>query len=255
MVHLSAAAWFPALIGIAVATHKARKLTYAALFSASFGICALLWRLINIGHFAQRFFLTYFQMTSTYPVTVLGWLQSRWDSLVNTMVPLGLFLFHRNSLETTADLRTVSAADPILLSLLERAAVRCRSRVLHALPITRGVDWAQARTSMVLALFATGASQTGRCYSAESRFFSCCCRRLLRTVCSCRSNLRSATSCRSSRWLAERLFSPFIRTLSALSENVRWRLFQIPHEFEPGKHLQRVVGDIDFPPIEALAFG
>ncbi len=62
----------------------------------------LLWGYINRGHFAQDYFLSYFTMTAGNPLTAANWVHSRVDSLLNTLLPLNLFLFHRNSVETTS---------------------------------------------------------------------------------------------------------------------------------------------------------
>jgi hypothetical protein len=62
----------------------------------------LLWRYLNRGHFVQDYFLSYLTMTAGAPLTPANWLHSRIDSALNTLLPLNLFLFHRNSSEITS---------------------------------------------------------------------------------------------------------------------------------------------------------
>lgn len=55
----------------------------------------LLWWIINIGHFKQTYFLSYFTMADGQPVdSVLVWVKERAISVANTIVPFYLFLLH-----------------------------------------------------------------------------------------------------------------------------------------------------------------
>ena len=42
---------------------------------------------------------------------------------------------------------------------------------------------------------------------------------------------------------------------AVFGEQVNWYFAQIPNDAKPGEDFQRVVGDVDFPPEEALARG
>lgn len=99
--HPSALMMFPALVGISFLSRKPLRLRSwvprIAAMCLGAAVWPLLWGYINRGHFAQGFFLSYFTMTAG-----TSWLHSRLDSLLNTLVPLNLFLFHRNSVETTS---------------------------------------------------------------------------------------------------------------------------------------------------------
>lgn len=106
LFHPSALLWTPALVTMAPLSSAAfagsgaktifTKLYRWSVAAASLGIglsvWLLLWKFVNRAHFAQSGFLAYF----TQPSGIATWLQSRYDSLANTLVPLNLFLFHRN---------------------------------------------------------------------------------------------------------------------------------------------------------------
>ncbi len=55
-----------------------------------------LWRLVNRHHFDQGGFLSYVSQADQMIPNAGNWVKSRLDSLLNTIVPLNLFLFHRN---------------------------------------------------------------------------------------------------------------------------------------------------------------
>lgn len=105
LVHPSALISVPALIGIIVLRKRKNSAPYAwvdGAFAMALGIGAwlVLWRLVNQGHYAQDTFLTYFKLTGGLkPPTAANWLRSRVDSVLNTLVPLNLIVFHRWSLE------------------------------------------------------------------------------------------------------------------------------------------------------------
>src|SRR5216684_383387 len=44
-----------------------------------------------------------------------------------------------------------------------------------------------------------------------------------------------------------------LRRESVLGQQMRGDFAQVPNDAEPGENLQRVVGDVDLPPVEALA--
>jgi hypothetical protein len=105
LVHPSALLSAPALIGIAIlhAPKKAKRYGWIeAVFALALGIGAwlVLWRLINQGHYAQDTFMSYFKLTAGLkPPTVANWFRSRIASMLNTLVPMNLIVFHRRSLE------------------------------------------------------------------------------------------------------------------------------------------------------------
>ncbi len=67
---------------------------FAALFSG-LAIWLLAWRLINRHHFAQSGFVFFYLQADRQVATLGNWLQDRLNSLLNTLLPLNLFLFHR----------------------------------------------------------------------------------------------------------------------------------------------------------------
>lgn len=67
----------------------------AASICAGLALWLGLWRFINRRHFDQGGFLNYFFQADRQIATLANWLQVRLDSLLNTLVPLNLFLFHR----------------------------------------------------------------------------------------------------------------------------------------------------------------
>ncbi len=108
LVHPSALVWFPCLLSLAIlcaapvgerTTSVSRKIYLWGLrvfsISLGLGVWVVFWRLINGSHFSQGFFSTYFLMADNRTLTVGNWIHSRFDSLVNTLVPLNLFIFHR----------------------------------------------------------------------------------------------------------------------------------------------------------------
>ena len=105
LVHPSALVSIPAFIGIVILRKRRNSEPYAwvdGLFMLGLGVAAwlALWRVVNQGHYAQDTFLTYFKLTGGLnPPTAMNWLRSRVDSVLDTLVPLNLILFHRRSLE------------------------------------------------------------------------------------------------------------------------------------------------------------
>ncbi len=104
LVHPSALICLPALIGIIILQKRKPSVPYSwirEIFPMSLGVgfWLVLWRVINERHYAQDYFFEYFKMTAGAPPTVANWFRSRADSLLNTLVPLNLILFHRQSLE------------------------------------------------------------------------------------------------------------------------------------------------------------
>lgn len=115
LAHPSTLLWFPALAAIAFVASKPRFFSSWPLrvlsMALGVGLWVLFWLGINREHFAQNYFLSYFSMTATYTPTPAHWLQSRLESLLNTLIPLNLFLFHRDSPEITS----VYASSPPLI--------------------------------------------------------------------------------------------------------------------------------------------
>ncbi|MBV9763482.1 MAG: hypothetical protein JOZ48_01445 [Acidobacteriaceae bacterium] len=106
LVHPSALLWLPALAAMAFLFGSPSTLWISArrIATLSLGtfVWILLWLLLNRGSFAQNYFLSYVTMTASTKLTLSNWLHSRMDSALNTLIPMNLFLFHRDSLETTS---------------------------------------------------------------------------------------------------------------------------------------------------------
>lgn len=106
LAHPSALLWVPAVAAVGILSGNRRSLAMAAWQMAALalgtGTWVLFWRYINRGHFAQDYFLSYFTMCAGAPLTLANWLRSRMDSALNTLLPLNLFVFHRNSNEITS---------------------------------------------------------------------------------------------------------------------------------------------------------
>lgn len=115
LAHPSALLWLPALASLAFLARTPRSIAKVLPSIASLvigtAVWVLLWRFLNRGHFAQDYFLTYLKMTAGAPPTPWNWLHSRIDSALNTLLPLNLFLLHRNSPETTS----LYASSPLLI--------------------------------------------------------------------------------------------------------------------------------------------
>jgi hypothetical protein len=147
LVHPSALMSVPALAGIIILQKRVIRM---ATMAAGIAAWLLFWRYLNRGHYAQDFFLEYFRMTAGGPATLIAWLQSRFKSVVNTLVPLYLFFFDPRRTET----RSAYSPSPPL--------IRCFFQYWNTLP------------------FGAGASATGRCCSGASRRCACCSSQLSR---------------------------------------------------------------------------
>lgn len=62
---------------------------------AGLAVWILAWRLINRHHFHQGGFVFFYLQADRRMVTTANWLLDRLDSILNTLLPLNLFLFHR----------------------------------------------------------------------------------------------------------------------------------------------------------------
>lgn len=109
LFHPSALLSTPTLLGLIllqgssrnfVAAIMSRKIfTWIRRFAVIF--CGLafwisIWRLINRKHFHQAGFILFYRQADRQIPTLGNWLLDRLNSLLNTTVPLNLFLFHRN---------------------------------------------------------------------------------------------------------------------------------------------------------------
>jgi hypothetical protein len=104
LVHPSALIMIPALVGIIVLHRRSNQERWGWVratlaMGAGVAMWLVLWRVVNGIHYAQAGFFSYFKLTAGAPPTVANWFRSRLDSLLNTLVPLNLILFHRQSLE------------------------------------------------------------------------------------------------------------------------------------------------------------
>lgn len=136
LVHPSALMSVPALLGILLLLPRRnpRRFAWRAPMAALFiglGFWLVLWRLVNSGHYAQCYFLTYLAMIPHMgphaPHTVAGWLDSRVTSALNTLVPLNLILFHRYSL----DIQSIYAFSPPVIQFF--------SQYWNTLPFASGI--------------------------------------------------------------------------------------------------------------------
>jgi hypothetical protein len=67
----------------------------AAMVFFGLGIWIIAWRMINRTHFDQGGFVFFYLQADRQVATLGNWLLDRLNSLLNTLVPLNLFLFHR----------------------------------------------------------------------------------------------------------------------------------------------------------------
>ena len=107
LCHPSALLSVPGLLGLSALTKVSDQKNSSAFrqilvwsSQAAFMLLGLaswiaVWRLVNRHHFEQAGFLNYFGEADRLVPTTGNWIRSRLDSLLNTLVPLNLFLFHR----------------------------------------------------------------------------------------------------------------------------------------------------------------
>lgn len=108
LFHPSALLSTPALLGLIllrdtsrdfVAIMSRKIFTWIRRFAATLSGLAVwisIWRLINRKHFHQTGFILFYRQADRQIPTLGNWLLDRLNSLLNTIVPLNLFLFHRN---------------------------------------------------------------------------------------------------------------------------------------------------------------
>lgn len=104
LVHPAALMSLPAFAGIAIlrkrtGAERNRWIREMVELAVGVGVWFVLWRLVNHGHFAQGYFLKYFQLTAGTSPTAAHWFRSRADSTLNTLVPLNVYLFHHWNLD------------------------------------------------------------------------------------------------------------------------------------------------------------
>jgi hypothetical protein len=104
LCHPSALLSFPAVLLLGTIPGRASEVRGPKLISwsrsiglavAGLAVWILLWRWVNHGHFEQGSFFQYFTACGGLPVSLENWLRSRWTTILNTLVPLYAFLFHR----------------------------------------------------------------------------------------------------------------------------------------------------------------
>ena len=71
------------------------------------------WRLANGAHYTQTGFLAYVHQTADHRAGIAGWLESRFDSLMNTLVPFWLIVFH----PTNRNINAVGAMSSVFVHL------------------------------------------------------------------------------------------------------------------------------------------
>lgn len=85
----------PGLLGVVYLTHAKCTVRGGALLVPGLAVCMAIWTIANYQHFNQTTFLNYFVMADGgYHPSLARWLQSRWDSAANTLIPMYLVLFH-----------------------------------------------------------------------------------------------------------------------------------------------------------------
>jgi hypothetical protein len=105
LCHPSALLWFPAILllipffdGWPQSVHWRRLLEWVkcgALTCLGLLLWLVLWRIVNGSHFHQNGFFRYFFEAGRFPPTLTNWLRARWTTVLETLVPLNVFLFHR----------------------------------------------------------------------------------------------------------------------------------------------------------------
>lgn len=94
------------------ALQKLRHWVFSRLsMVAGLFISLFVWRIVNREHYSQSGFLAYFRMADNMTPTIPHWLQSRFDSLANTLLPLNVFLLHR----AHSELNSISGPSPALI--------------------------------------------------------------------------------------------------------------------------------------------
>jgi hypothetical protein len=104
MLHLEKNAWLQRQRWALVCKTGVRLVTGAAIW-------VVLWRLANWKDFNQFNFLRYFEMAGSKPLTFNNWCAARFESLLNTLVPLHLFLTAGQS----ASINSVTGPSPPII--------------------------------------------------------------------------------------------------------------------------------------------
>ncbi len=97
LCHPSALLFVPALVALEAFQNRVFARAFwarGASMIAGLAIPIALWRVVNRSQFDQGGFLSYFLQADRRNPTFRNWLEVRADSLLNTLVPLNLFLFH-----------------------------------------------------------------------------------------------------------------------------------------------------------------
>ncbi|HZQ52240.1 MAG TPA: hypothetical protein VFB14_08590 [Bryobacteraceae bacterium] len=98
LFHSSALLFAPALVGMLILSQRGkirRWVAGTAWLIAGGAVCPIFWRVFNQGHYTQGRFLFFLIYSGEHwPPTVSQWLHYRLDSVLNTLVPLNVVLFH-----------------------------------------------------------------------------------------------------------------------------------------------------------------
>ncbi len=107
MCHPSALLSTPAILGLIILlpkfTHTGHVFSWrqvnrwiwgSLLVFVGLGVWILLWRIVNGPNYTQDKFLSFALASGHWSHTAGHWLRYRWNSLLNTFVPLNQFLFH-----------------------------------------------------------------------------------------------------------------------------------------------------------------
>lgn len=107
LIHPSILLWTPSLLAlIYVGLRRTLRTAYGVpgfgrrvqqgiAFCSGLAFCLLMWFLVNRKSYHQGGFFIYFRGADRLPFTWGNWLWIRWESLLNTVVPLHLFLFYK----------------------------------------------------------------------------------------------------------------------------------------------------------------
>lgn len=90
------------MLGVGRATAWPQRAAACVKFGLGCVSIIALWQLLNAGHVTQHAFLDYFRMSDGGSSTIKTWLESRWRSIANTLIPLHVWALHGDHPSFTA---------------------------------------------------------------------------------------------------------------------------------------------------------